>query len=54
MAVRLQAASWWLVIAKAETCSGSVPPTTSNQIVILVFPLTRMKKQTKRALKGLG
>jgi DNA-binding NtrC family response regulator len=26
----LQAASWWLVIAKAETCSGSVPPTTSK------------------------
>jgi hypothetical protein len=30
MTHRLQTASWWLVIAKAETCSGSVPPTTSN------------------------
>jgi hypothetical protein len=28
MVNRLQAALWWLVIAKAEKRSGRVPPTT--------------------------
>jgi hypothetical protein len=30
MVIRLQTASWWLVIAKAEKRSGRVPPTTGK------------------------